>query len=164
MDPIAAQLTKGAIQNKAPKPVAPNYSTDKTGFGSFGDLLNNQMKTNQQSTSHLLEMVDNMMGDTGNSMKAIPAPEVQVSKTEIPDGVQPVAKSADLMELFKEVNTSQNNMSQLIEQLSSGKKLSTQELLSVQVFVHHHTVSYELVSKTGEMVNNAIQRPTQMQV
>lgn len=161
MDPIAAKLTEAAAKNAAPKSVAPNYSVDKTGFGQ---LMDNQMKSNQQSTSHLMEMVDGMMGDGGNSMKALPAPELQVTKTEIPGAVEPVAKSADLMGIFKEVNGSQVNMNHLMEQLGSGKKFSNKELLSLQVFAHNHTMSYELVSKTGEMVNNAIQRPMQMQV
>jgi hypothetical protein len=36
--------------------------------------------------------------------------------------------------------------------------------MRLQIFAHQHTVTYELVSKFGEMGNRAIQQPMQMQV
>lgn len=167
MDPISAQLTqsalKGVSQPSAPINKTPNFQTEQS---SFGHMLDNQISSGNTATDKLLSLVDNMAGDAGgSSMKAIPADGIQVDLSKVEEtGSSASSNKSAIFDLFKEVNGSQNNMDALLEQLSSGKKFSTQEMVRLQVFAHQHTVTYELVSKFGEMAGRAVQTPFQMQV
>jgi hypothetical protein len=102
---------------------------------------------------------------SGAGMNAIPAGEIKVDLAKAGEvTASSGGNNSSVLDVFKEINGSQNNMDRLIETMSSGKKFSTQELLQFQVFAHHHTVTYEMMSKFGEMANRAIQTPFQMQV
>ena len=167
MDPITAQLTNTALkqagtpESLGSKPAA-NFSTDQS---AFGQMLNNHMDASNSSTQQMLQLVDNMAGGQGQEMKAIPADQINVDLNKVGEVNNTVASNkTGLSEIFKEINHSQNNMDVLMEQMNSGKKFSTNELLRLQIFAHQHTVTYELVSKFGEMGNRAIQTPMQMQV
>jgi len=167
MDALTLQLTKNALKGAGdPKAVAPkanNYSVEQSGFGQ---VLDNQVQANNSATSKLLEFVDNMAGNSaGENMNAIPAGEIKVDLAKAGE-VQgsPVNQKGSMMDIFQEFNQTQNNMDSLLEQMSSGKKFNTHELLRLQIFAHQHTATYELVSKFGELGNRAIQTPFQMQV
>ena len=167
MDPITAQLTSSALKQAgtpnsgAAKPPV-NYTTEQS---AFGQILDNQNAASNGSTQQMLQMVDNMMGTNGPDMQAIPAKDINVDLKKAGEVTQTVANNkASIFDVFKEVNHSQNNMDALMEQLNSGKKFNTNELMRLQIFAHQHTVTYELVSKFGEMGNRAIQQPMQMQV
>ncbi len=167
MDAISLQLTQkalvGASQN-SPVAKTQNYSVEQS---SFSKVLDSQVQTNQDTTQQLMQMVEDMGGgDTNPTMNAISADGIQIDVAkagEVP-GTQGVSSATSIYEIFKEVNLTQNNMDTLMEQMNSGKKFSTHELLRLQVFAHQHTATYEMVSKVGEMGNRAIQTPFQMQV
>lgn len=166
MDPITAQLTNSALKQagtpESIAPKAPSYSTDQS---AFGQILGNHMDASNSSTQQLLSIVDNMTGGAEPQMNAIPADQINVDLKKVGEVQSTVASNkSSIFDIFKEVNSSQNNMDGLMEQLNSGKKFSTHELMRLQIFAHQHTVTYELVSKFGEMANRAIQTPIQMQV
>lgn len=167
MDALTLQLTKNALNGAAgPKPAATkpnNYSIERSGFGK---TLDNQVEANNSTTDKLLQFVNNMTGGpVDQNMNAIPAGEIKVdlAKAGEINGSTTDKKSA-IFDIFKDFNQTQNNMDQLLEQMSTGKKFNTHELLRLQVFAHQHSVTYEMVSKFGEMGNRAIQTPFQMQV
>jgi hypothetical protein len=166
MDPITAQLSQSALkQAGTPETIAPktpNYTTENS---AFGQILGNHMDASNSSTQQLINIVENMTGNSEPKMNAIPADQINVDlkKAGEVEGTVASNKSA-IFEIFKEVNHSQTNMDGLMEQLNSGKKFNTHELMRLQIFAHQHTVTYELVSKFGEMANRAIQTPIQMQV
>ncbi len=169
MDPISAQLTQKAAANlggleNAIKPQQQNtFQMDQTGFGK---VLDSQMQSNDATTQKLMQFVENFHQESlGDSMKALPAGEIQldVAKASEVNG-KTVTKSQSIFEVFKEVNSTQSNMDQVLETLTSGKKLSTMEMTRLQVLAHMNTVNMEVISKVGEMANKAIQTPFQMQV
>lgn len=169
IDPISAQLTKGALNKVAtpdslgPKTAEKSYSMDQS---AFGNVLNNHLDASNASTGKLIEMVDNMVGGGGNSgIHAIPADGINVDLTKVSEVAQSSQGGGiNMFDIFKEINGSQINMDGLMEQLGSGKKFSTNELLRWQIFAHQHTMTYEMVTKFGEMANRAVQGPFQMQV
>lgn len=177
MDPISAGLTQSALQNiggagtqlPSQGTGAGGFQTDKT---SFSQLLDNtigaQSNANNTSNAKLLEFVESFGNEsvTGN-MKSIPAGEIQIDVAragEIEKSSAP--KSTGIMDIFKEVNTNQMNMEQLMEQMFSGSKKtwSALELTRMQMYAHHSTVNMEVISKVGEMANKAISTPFNMQV
>jgi hypothetical protein len=175
IDPISSQLTKAALNKVAtpdtlgPKTAEKAYGLDQS---AFGNVLGNHMEASNTSNNKLLEMVDSMMGGGGSSggqgIKAIPADQINVDLNRVTEVAQSQqgggAGGVNIFDMFKEINGSQVNMDSLVEQMGSGKKFSTQEMLQWQVFAHQHTMTYEMVSKFGEMANRAVQGPFQMQV
>ena len=81
IDPISAQLTKGALNKVAspdtlgPKTAEKNYGVDQS---SFGNVLGNHMEASNTSNNKLMAMVDNMVGGGGQDMKAISADGIHV--------------------------------------------------------------------------------------
>lgn len=168
IDPISAQLTKGAINKVAspdtlgPKTAEKAYSLDQS---AFGNVLGNHMDASNASNNKLLEMVDSMVGGGGTDMKAISAEGINVDLNRVGEVAQSSqGGGVNIFDIFKEVNGSQVNMDSLMEQLGTGKKFSTNELMRWQIFAHQHTMTYEMVTKFGEMANRAVQGPFQMQV
>ena len=168
IDPISAQLTKGALNKVAtpdtlgPKTAEKNYGVDQS---AFGNVLGNHMEASNSSQGKLLEMVDNMVGSNGGDMKAIPADQINVDMSRVTEVAQSnQGGGVNIFDMFKEINNSQINMDSLMDQLGSGKKFMTTELMRWQIFAHQHTMTYEMVTKFGEMANRAVQGPFQMQV
>ncbi|MDL1871319.1 hypothetical protein FBR05_03845 [Deltaproteobacteria bacterium PRO3] len=177
MDPISAGLTQSALQNiggagtqlPSQGTGAGGFQTDKT---SFSQLLDNtigaQSSANSTSNAKLLEFVESFGNDSiGGNMKSIPAGEIQIDVAragEIEKSSAP--KSTGIFEIFKEVNSNQMGMEQLMEQMFSGSKKSWSalELTRMQMYAHHSTVNMEVISKVGEMANKAISTPFNMQV
>lgn len=178
MDPISASLTQSALSNiggaGAQLPNQPGaggtFQTDKTGFGQMLDQTISAQNSNGATTnSKLLDFVESMSNSesvTGN-MNAIPADGINVNVARAGEIEQASApKSTGIFEIFKEVNTNQMNMEQLMEQMFSGSKKtwSALELTRIQMYAHHSTVNMEIISKVGEMANKAISTPFNMQV
>lgn len=164
MDPIAAQLTKTAAQGlekQLPKNPAPKYQIEQS---QFGQVLNNQLESGQDANGKLLNFVEELT-QPNSGVKAIPAGEIHVDLAKAPE-VTPTANSNKnaIFGIFKEINSSQNNMDKLMENLASGKKFSTHELIRLQIFSHQHAMGYEMFSRMGAEVNRSIQSVTNMQV
>jgi len=142
---------------------SPTSSFDQT---SFSRLLDNQTQASDSSTSKLMQFVDNISNEsTTEPMKAINGSEIHVDVAKAGElNGQTVTKSNSIFDIFKEVNSTQANMDQVMETLTSGKHLSTMEMTSLQVLAHMNTVNMEVISKVGEMANKAIQTPFQMNV
>ncbi len=168
MDAISAQLTQkamtglGGLDTTALK----SPSTHQFDQTNFSKLLDNQMQTGDTTNAKLMEFVENFASEsTSEPMKAIPAGEIQIDVAKAGEVEKnTVTKSNNIFEIFKEVNSTQANMDQVMETLTSGKKLSTMEMTRLQVLAHMNTVNMEVISKVGEMANRAIQTPFQMQV
>ncbi|HKY63651.1 MAG TPA: hypothetical protein VJR29_09550 [bacterium] len=173
MDPISMNLTQTALQNvntgSSPLPAGGTFQTDKTSFANLLDsTIGAQSNANQASNAKLMEFVDNFGADSvSGNMKSIPAGEIQVDVAragEIEKASAP--KSTGILDMFKEVNTNQMNMEQMMESFFSGSKKSftALELTRMQMYAHTCTVNMEVVSKVGEMANKAISTPFNMQV
>jgi len=178
MDPISAGLTQSALNNiggagaQLPNQGtgAGSFQTDKTQFSQLLDnTIGAQANAGQSSNAKLLEFVESMGNDNSvnGNMKSIPGGEIQVDVAragEIEKSAAP--KSTGIFEIFKEVNTNQMNMEQLMEQMFSGSKKtwSAMELTRMQMYAHSSTVNMEVISKVGEMANKAISTPFNMQV
>lgn len=178
MDPISAGLTQSALQNiggagtQLPSQggaASGGFTTDKTSFAQMLDnTIGAQSGTNNTSNAKLLEFVESFGAEsTGGGLKSLPANEIQIDVAragEIEKNAAP--KSTGIMEIFKEVNTNQMGMEQLMEQMFSGSKknFSTMELTRMQMYAHTSTVNMEVISKVGEMANKAISTPFNMQV
>jgi hypothetical protein len=168
IDPISAQLTTGALNKVAtpdslgPKTAEKSHSIDQS---AFGNVLGNHMEASNASNNKLMEMVDSMVGGGGQDIKAISADGINVDMSRVTEVAQSSSGGGvNIFDIFKEVNGSQVNMDSLMDQMGSGKKFSTNELMRWQIFAHQHTMTYEMVSKFGEMANRAVQGPFQMQV
>lgn len=171
MDPISAQLTQKALTgmgglDTAIKPQNTQQISQSFDQSGFGKVLDSQMQGNDATTNKLMQFVENFNQESmGDSMKAIPAGDIQIDVAKAGElNGKSVTKSQSIFEIFKEVNGTQHNMDQVLETLSSGKKLSTMEMTRLQVLAHMNTVNMEVISKVGEMANRAIQTPFQMQV
>jgi hypothetical protein len=136
---------------------------DQSGFGK---VLDSTIQGNDTTTNKLMQFVENFNQESmGDSMKAIPAGEINIDVAKAGEvSGKSVTKTQSIFEIFKEVNSTQANMDQVLETLTSGKKLSTMEMTRLQVLAHMNTVNMEVISKVGEMANRAIQTPFQMQV
>jgi len=177
MDPISAGLTQSALNNiggagaQLPNQggVGGTFQNDKTSFGNLLDqTIGAQNSTGNTSNAKLLEFVENFGNEsvTGN-MNSIPADGINVNMARAGEIEQASApKSTGIFEIFKEVNTNQMNMEQLMEQMFSGSKKnwSALELTRIQMYAHNSTVNMEIISKVGEMANKAISTPFNMQV
>jgi len=172
MDPISAQLTQQAVSNLGGLDSAVKSNPQQSGINvnfdqsSFGKVLDSQIQSNDASTQKLLSFVENFQQDAmGNSMKAIPGGDVKldVAKAGEINGTN-VTKPQSVFDIFKEVNSTQAGMDQVLESLTSGQKMSTMEMTRLQVLAHMNSVNMEVISKVGEMANRAIQTPFQMQV
>ncbi len=167
VDPITTQLTQTAVKQVSHTGVESrplNYQVEQSGFGQ---MLDTQMQANQTTQDYLMGMVDQL--EAGSTMNAIPANGINVDLAKAGDlgtGTDTAQGNKHaIFELFKDVNSSQNNMEGLMEAMtSSTKKFSTHEIIRMQIFAQHHALNYELVSKFGEGFNKAIQGPFQMQV
>jgi hypothetical protein len=170
IDPISSQLTKAAL-NKVAAPDTMGPKTAEKAYGldqsAFANVMGNHMEASNSSNNKLMEMVDNMVGGggAGQDMKAIPADGINVDLNRVTEVAQSQqGGGVNIFDMFKEINGSQMNMDSLMEQMGSGKKFSTNEMMRLQVFAHQHTMTYEMVTKFGEMANRAVQGPFQMQV
>jgi len=167
MDPISAKLTTETM-NKVGGGAPLKTQQGAGGFdqSSFGRLLDNQMQTSEASTSNLMQFVDKISNEsTTEPMKAVSASDVHVDFAKAGDlNGQSVTKPQNIFDILKDVNSTQANMDQVMETLTSGKHLSTMEMTRLQVLAHMNTVNMEVISKVGEMANKAIQTPFQMNV
>jgi hypothetical protein len=176
MDPISMNLTQTALQNvntgssPLPSQGAGTFQTDKSNFANLLDsTLGAQNNANQASNAKLLDFVESFGADStgGGGMKSLPGGEIQVDVAragEIEKASAP--KQTGILDMFKEVNTNQMNMEQMMESFFSGSKKSftALELTRMQMYAHTCTVNMEVVSKVGEMANKAISTPFNMQV
>ena len=173
MDPISMNLTQTALQNvntgSSPLPSQGTFQTDKSNFANLLDsTIGAQSNANQASNAKLMDFVDNFGNDSvSGNMKSIPAGEIQVDVAragEIEKASSP--KQTGILDMFKEVNTNQMNMEQMMDSFFSGTKKSftALELTRMQMYAHTCTVNMEVVSKVGEMANKAISTPFNMQV
>jgi hypothetical protein len=124
------------------------------------------MEASNSSNNKLLAMVDNMVGGGGQDMKAISGEGINVDLNRVGEVAQAQQSGGgtNIFDMLKELNSSQLNMDSLMEQLGTGKQWSTKQILQMQFFAHQHTITYEMVTKFGEMAGRAVQGPFQMQV
>jgi len=170
MDPISAQLTQQAVSNLGGLDSAVKSQPQQSGLvnfdqSAFGKVLDTQIQSNDASTQKLLSFVENFQQESmGNSMKAIPGGEIKLDVAKAGEINGTSTKPQSVFDIFKEINSTQAGMDQVMESLSSGTKMSTMEMTRLQVLAHMNSVNMEVISKVGEMANRAIQTPFQMQV
>ncbi|HCU23374.1 MAG TPA: hypothetical protein DF383_00010 [Deltaproteobacteria bacterium] len=148
-------------------PAEKTFTNDKTAFSNMLDsAMGGTNNPTQTTNAKLLEFVDSLNGD-GGGVKEISATDIKVDVARAAEVEGIGGNKAGILDMLKEVNNSQINMDQLIENMMSGfgkKSMSAQEAFRVQVFAQMHAVHMEVISKVGEMANKAISTPFNMQV
>lgn len=146
MDAILASVSQKALATATPSSPA---STGGSSATSFQKMLDFQSSQGDNSTSQLMDFVDNTFGTKGNGINAVDASSVHVEVSKVAE-VEKGPGANHIFDLLKDFNKDQLQFENLKEMVSSGRSFKPQELLSMQVGVQHLTLQLEMVTKFGE--------------
>ena len=143
---ILQNLAKGGGAETAPSTAGSN--------SDFAKLFENKLQGEQMITEDLMKSFG-MSADGQLSDKVIATPEFAINPTELVKPTQPSSILEKVSSYVAEVNRGQLQMNGIIEQATSGAKMSPQDLLGLQVGVYQFTMELELTSKLTEQIPNA---------
>ena len=146
MDAILAAVSQKALTTATPS--SPT-STGGSSASSFQKMLDFQSSQGDNSTSQLMDFVDNTFGTKANGINAVDASSVHVEVSKVAE-VEKGPGANHMFDLLKDFNKDQLQFENLKEMVSSGRSFKPQELLSMQVGVQHLTLQLEMVTKFGE--------------
>lgn len=147
MDPLISALNQQVTNKISGNQIASNPAPGAT---QFADVL----KT-KQSDVVMDKLMDNIIGGSGSEPKVASAESIQINRldhdVEHTTNFSPKQK---IGELFANINQDMGNMDSLIEVLSDpNSKLSRQELLGCEFFMHKATMTIEMGSKGLQMLS-----------
>ena len=173
INPIISQLTKEIVAT-AQKGQQTMAQVEKTGPSKFDKVMEQTKQTPQenQMTKQLADtqwMDDPTKFKTAQAKNIVPEPAKEVAKpsttgdiqTELEGGKQ---KSDRILEMIGDVNDGANHLDKLMEVLSSGQKLSPQELIAIQLSVTQFAQELEIAGKLVQETTQGVRQTLNTQV
>ena len=151
MDPLIGTLNQQVTNKISGNNALPNPGNG--GATPFADVLKSK-----QSDSVMEKLLDNIVDNRGNEPKVASAESIQINRldTDVEKSTN-FSPKQKVTELFSNINQDMGNMDSLIEVLSDPKsKLSRQEMLGCEFFMHKATMTVEMGSKGLQMLSQNI--------
>lgn len=169
MDPLLSVLNKSATGTLSKADLGQSLTTSPTGGGPTGTRFHDLLA--QKSNGDMQDMIDKTFDLNSRGPQSIAAEDIHltVSGQEVSgiDGISGKAIETNgntVMNLFSQVNGDFNRLNNMVDVINSGKRLSQQDLIGIQVFSSKAILGVEVFSRLFEQTAKAGMGMFQMQV